>query len=167
MIRQGLESVQFETPTGPFMLTFDGPRLIGTGWPALGARVEAPSSTHGRARRAVRRRFERYFEQGRSRWDFQAFETPIGTAFQNACWRHARLIEAGDSKSYGWLAGRIGRPGAARAVGQAMRANPLPIVVPCHRVVGVTPRSGGFSGTTGDSLGMSIKRKLLELEQPA
>ena len=166
MTRRGLESIALETPTGPFTLTFDGSRLIGTGWPALGTRVEAPSTTHGRARRAVRRRFERYFEQGRSSWDFEAFETPVGTAFQNACWGHARLIEAGDSRSYGWLAGRIGRPGAARAVGQAMRANPMPIVVPCHRVVGVAPGSGGFSGTTGDSLGMQIKRKLLELEQP-
>ena len=58
-------------------------------------------------------------------------------------------------------------PGAARAVGQAMRVNPMPIVVPCHRIVGQASGSGGFSGSTGRSHGMWIKTKLLELEQPA
>jgi methylated-DNA-[protein]-cysteine S-methyltransferase len=166
MIGDALESIEFETPTGPFILTFAGPRLISTGWPALGARFEGHSSCHDRARQAVRRRFEIYFESGRAALGFLEFETPIGTPFQSACWKEARRIEAGSSRSYGWLAERIGRPKAARAVGQAMRANPLPIVVPCHRVVGLAPGSGGFSGSTGRSLGMSIKRKLLELEQP-
>lgn len=166
MIGDALESIELETPTGPFILTFAGPRLISTGWPALGARFEGHSSCHDRARQAVRRRFETYFESGRAELGFLEFETPIGTPFQSACWKEARRIEAGSSRSYGWLAERIGRPKAARAVGQAMRANPLPIVVPCHRVVGLAPGSGGFSGSTGRSLGMSIKRKLLELEQP-
>ena len=56
----GLESIELDTPTGPFVLTFDGPRLIATGWPDLGARIEAPSSRHGRTRRAVCRRFETF-----------------------------------------------------------------------------------------------------------
>ena len=166
MIGDTLESIEFETPTGPFILTFDGPKLFRTGWPALGARFEGPSSSHDRARQAIRRRFEIYFECGRARLGFLEFETPPGTPFQIACWKEARRIEAGTSRSYGWLAERLGRPKAARAVGQAMRANPLPIVVPCHRVVGLAPGSGGFSGSTGRSLGMTIKRKLLELEQP-
>lgn len=166
MIKGALESIEFETPTGPFILTFDGPRLIGSGWTALGARFEGSSSSHARVRQAVRRGFEIYFECGRAGLDFSEFETPIGTPFQSACWKQARQIEAGTSRSYGWLAERLGRPKAARAVGQAMRANPLPIVVPCHRVVGLAAGSGGFSGSTGRSLGMRIKRKLLELEQP-
>ena len=166
MIESALESLEFETPTGPFILTFAGPRLIGTGWPALGARIEGSSSSHDRARQAVRRRFETYFEFGRGKLDFLEFETPFATSFQIACWKQARQIKAGTSRSYGWLAERLGRPKAARAVGQAMRANPLPIVVPCHRVVGLAPGSGGFFGSTGRSLGMRIKRKLLEPEQP-
>ena len=166
MIEGALESLEFETPTGPFILTFDGPRLFRTGWPALGARFEGPSSSHDRARQAARRRFETYFECGRASLVLVADETPLGTPFQRACWKEARQIEVGTSRSYGWLAERLGRPKAARAVGQAMRANPLPIVVPCHRVVGLAPGSGGFSGSTGRSLGMRIKRKLLELEQP-
>ena len=167
MSRGALETIEFETPTGPFILTFDGPRLIGTGWPALGAEFKhGASPTHDGVRQAIRRQFETYFKCGRVTSGFKEFETPVGTAFQTACWREARLIEAGTSRSYGWIAERLGRPKAARAVGQAMRANPMPIVVPCHRVVGLAPGSGGFSGSTGQSLGMRIKRKLLELEQP-
>lgn len=166
MTRGLLESIEFDTPTGPFILTFEGARLIGTGWPALGAVKEGHSGSHGRIRQAIRKRFENYFQDGRGSLWFQEVGLVSGTPFQRACWEQARRIEAGCTKHYGWIAERLGRPKAARAVGQAMRANPLPIVVPCHRVVGLAAGSGGFSGSTGRSLGMRIKRKLLELEQP-
>lgn len=70
----------------------------------------------------------------------------------------ARLIPRGTCVTYGELARRAGRPGAARAVGQAMARNPVPLIVPCHRVVGAGSRLGGFAG------GTSLKRALLELE---
>lgn len=167
MSRGRLESIELDTPTGSFVLTFEGPQLIATGWPALGASVEAPSTSHARTRRLIQVRFEAYFEGDFSRASLGDFETPAGTSFQHACWTEARTIPIAGSRTYGWIAERIGRPAAARAVGQAMRANPMPIVVPCHRVIGRVPGSGGFSGSTGRSSGMRIKRKLLELEQPS
>ena len=167
MIQGRLESIEFDTSTGPFVLTFNGPTLVGTGWPALGAKIEESSSSHARTRQVIQTRFESYFQGERPRHCLLEFETPPGTPFQHACWKEARAIPPGSTRTYGWLAGRLGRPKAARAVGQAMRANPMPIVVPCHRVVGQTPGTGGFSGSTGLSLGMTIKTKLLELEQPA
>jgi methylated-DNA-[protein]-cysteine S-methyltransferase len=80
-----------------------------------------------------------------------------GTPFQRQVWQAARRIPGGSTRSYGWLAAQAGRPRAARAVGQAMARNPVPIVVPCHRVVG-TNGLGGFSG------GLDVKRRLLALE---
>jgi methylated-DNA-[protein]-cysteine S-methyltransferase len=81
-----------------------------------------------------------------------------GTAFQQTAWRAARSIPYGEVRSYGWLAREIGRPGAARAVGGAMGANPLLIIVPCHRVLCSDGGPGGYSG------GLEWKSRLLSLE---
>jgi methylated-DNA-[protein]-cysteine S-methyltransferase len=106
------------------------------------------------------RRFTAYFE-GQA-VDFpDALDIGGATAFQAAVWRTARLIPRGETRSYGWLAGKVGRPGAARAVGQALGRNPLPVVVPCHRVLAVGGGLGGFSG------GLAMKRFLLGLEASA
>ena len=90
------------------------------------------------------------------------FDLPIrlaGTAFQNKVWAALRDIPFGETTSYGALAARIGRPTASRAVGGANGANPLPIVVPCHRVIGSDKSLTGFGG------GIEIKRFLLAHEQ--
>lgn len=83
---------------------------------------------------------------------------PSGTAFQQRVWRELRGIPAGRTASYGEVASRIGRPGAARAVGLANARNPVPIVVPCHRVVAA---DGGLHGY---SAGVERKRCLLRHE---
>ena len=91
------------------------------------------------------------------------FDLPIelrGTEFQLEVWQALETIPYGETLSYGELADRVGRPGAARAVGGAVGANPLPIVIPCHRVMGANGAITGYSG--GD--GVSTKRRLLELE---
>ena len=80
------------------------------------------------------------------------------TPFQREVWHKTRLIPHAETKSYHWLAEQIGRPGAARAVGQALAQNPLPIVIPCHRVITKSGRLGGFSN------GLELKRRLLALE---
>ncbi len=67
-------------------------------------------------------------------------------------------IPAGETRSYGWLARKVGRPRAARAVGRVMATNPLPIVVPCHRVVGSDGSLHGYGG------GLDVKAELLRLE---
>jgi methylated-DNA-[protein]-cysteine S-methyltransferase len=81
-----------------------------------------------------------------------------GTAFQRHVWRAAMHIPFGRVRSYKWIALRIGGPRRARAVGRALGANPVPIVVPCHRVVAHDGSLGGFS------CGLRVKRKLLALE---
>jgi methylated-DNA-[protein]-cysteine S-methyltransferase len=75
----------------------------------------------------------------------------------------ARSIPAGVTETYGHLAGKVGRPGAARAVGQAMARNPVPLLVPCHRVVGASGAMCGFSAAGG----VLTKRRLLDLEARA
>lgn len=97
--------------------------------------------------------------------DFDDVPTPAGTAFQRKCWTICRRIPRGRTLTYGEVAKLAGAPGAARAVGQAMRRNPIPLIVPCHRVV-ATNGLGGYAGTdrTNDA---RCRRKagLLELER--
>lgn len=83
------------------------------------------------------------------------------TAFQRMVWQKTRLIPYGKTRSYSWIAEQVGKPEAARAVGQALSRNPLPIIIPCHRVVASNGKLGGFSG------GLEMKRYLLQLEASA
>jgi len=80
------------------------------------------------------------------------------TAFQRQVWQLTRLIPYGETRSYGWVAEQLGKAGAERAVGQALGQNPLPIIVPCHRVVASDGKLGGYSG------GVEMKRYLLHQE---
>jgi AraC family transcriptional regulator of adaptative response/methylated-DNA-[protein]-cysteine methyltransferase len=84
-----------------------------------------------------------------------------GTAFQRRVWDELRRIPYGDTRTYGEVARAIGRPAAVRAVGQACGANPVAVVVPCHRVVRTDGSLGGYG------LGLEQKRKLLEQERLA
>jgi methylated-DNA-[protein]-cysteine S-methyltransferase len=89
------------------------------------------------------------------------FDLPLaleGTAFQQMVWRALQTIPYGETLSYGGLARCIGKPTASRAVGAANGRNPIPIIIPCHRVIGAAGSLTGFGG------GLSTKRKLLELE---
>lgn len=78
--------------------------------------------------------------------------------FQRAVLEAARQIPFGETRSYGWIAKQIGKPRASRAVGQALRTNPIPIILPCHRVISGDGGLGGYAG------GLALKRKLLMLE---
>ncbi len=80
------------------------------------------------------------------------------TVFQRQVWCVARTIPYGSTQTYGWIAEKIGDPDARRAVGQALNANPLPLLVPCHRVIAARGKLGGFGG------GPETKSKLLQLE---
>jgi methylated-DNA-[protein]-cysteine S-methyltransferase len=91
----------------------------------------------------------------------RSFTVPVaadGTAFQKAVWAELAKIPYGKKRTYGELAATLGRPRGARAVGAACGANPVPILVPCHRVVGSNGSLGGFGA------GLTVKRKLLDLE---
>jgi methylated-DNA-[protein]-cysteine S-methyltransferase len=106
--------------------------------------------------RDARRQLEAYFDGTRREFDLPL--APRGTQFQLAVWQSLRGIPYGDTISYAQLAQRIGKPNAMRAVGAANGRNPLPIVVPCHRVIGANGDLTGFGG------GLPTKRFLLELE---
>ncbi len=80
------------------------------------------------------------------------------TEFQKKVWRIARTIEYGQTRTYGWIARQLGRPEAARAVGNAMGQNPVPPIVPCHRVMRSDGGLGGFSS------GIELKKLMLRLE---
>lgn len=92
----------------------------------------------------------------------ERFEVPLdlrGTPFQREVWVALGRIPYGETRSYGEIAAEIGRPRAYRAVGLANGANPVPLVIPCHRVIAAGGKLGGFGG------GLDTKRKLLALEQ--
>ena len=93
-----------------------------------------------------------------TRTEFTVPLSPAGTDFQRAVWRALQQIPYGETRAYGEIAEAVGRPGAARAVGTANHRNPIPIIIPCHRVVGSNGQLCGFGG------GLGVKRRLLELE---
>lgn len=109
--------------------------------------------------RGVARELEEYVRGERTAFTF-AIE-PRGTDFDHAVWREVARIPYGETATYGEVATRLGRPGAARAVGHANGRNPLPLVIPCHRVVAAGGKLGGYGG------GLPLKRRLLSLEQRA
>ena len=102
-------------------------------------------------------RLKAYFS-GRRRTFPDELDLSRATPFQRKVWETTRLIPYGETRSYFWVAEQIKKPGAGRAVGQALGSNPLPVIIPCHRVVASDGRLGGFSG------GLEVKEHLLWLE---
>ena len=107
----------------------------------------------------TRRQLEEYFRGERREFDLPL--APQGTEFQQRVWRRLREIEYGTTTTYGALAQELGNPNASRAVGLANGSNPIPIVIPCHRVIGANGTLTGFGG------GLPIKSALLALERAA
>lgn len=90
--------------------------------------------------------------------DFDCAFDLQGTPFQRAVWKAISRIPWGETRSYAWVAAEAGRPEAVRAAAQACGANPVPILIPCHRVIASDGTIGGFSG------GLDLKRRLLAIE---
>jgi len=124
--------------------------------PGAAKGAEAADKAGGPEVATLARELERYFERGE--WRFTVpLDLSSGTDFDRAVWKALAMIDVGKTCSYGEVARAIGRPRAARAVGNACGRNPVPVVVPCHRVVA----SGGIGGF---GLGLDLKRRLLTLE---
>jgi len=102
-------------------------------------------------------RLNRYFE-GEAVAFTDHLDLKNATPFQFAVWQIVRSIPYGQTRSYGWVARQMEIPHGARAVGQALAKNPLPVVVPCHRIISSRGELGGFS------YGMAMKRRLLQIE---
>lgn len=103
------------------------------------------------------RLFSEYFNGKRKKFRC-ALDFGRATVFQKQVWEATRSIPFGETRSYSWVAEQIGKPAAVRAVGRALGKNPLPIVVPCHRVIASNGSLCGFNG------GLEMKRDLLRLE---
>jgi len=107
--------------------------------------------------RRLRNDFLAYFSGRKVSFDYR-LDVAGFTPFRKAVWAAMKKIPYGQTRSYRWVAEKVGRPRAFRAVGNACAKNPMVIIVPCHRVVGSDGRLGGFSA------GLDLKRALLELE---
>jgi methylated-DNA-[protein]-cysteine S-methyltransferase len=151
-----------DTPIGRLAVVANGGRLHAIGWTDHHARMEKtlggasllPASDPGGLTTALRA----YFAGELTAIDTLPVDTR-GTDFQRTVWRALRDIPCGETLSYGELARRIGKPAAVRAVGLANGANPVGIVVPCHRVIGADGTLTGYGG------GLERKRWLLAHEQ--
>ncbi|MCL4797051.1 MAG: methylated-DNA--[protein]-cysteine S-methyltransferase [Bryobacteraceae bacterium] len=141
-----------DTPAGP--LTVAGR----DGWvETLRFGAEAGKGWEPGAFPDAARQLELYFQAKLKEFDLAL--RPEGTEFQQQVWTELRCIPYGATVTYGELARRIGHPAAVRAVGLANGANPIAIVIPCHRVVGAGGKLTGYAG------GLDVKRRLLALER--
>jgi methylated-DNA-[protein]-cysteine S-methyltransferase len=158
-LRRDLAYGHLPSPIGTLLLAGDGEALRLISFPE-GSRTVGPAEGWRRDDAlfaCVAAQLRAYFA-GELR-EFDVPLAPDGTGFQAAVWEALRRIPYGETASYGAIAGRIGRPTASRAVGAANGANPIPIIVPCHRVVGSSGSLTGFGG------GLGTKRFLLDHER--
>jgi len=150
--------IPIETSIGRFRAVFSERGLVRLDFPGKGEASLAPTSP-GAVGLMLERELDDYLE-GRLR----RFTVPLdlrGTAFQREVWGRVLEIHYRGTRTYAEVAGAVGRPRAARAVGAANGANPIPILVPCHRLVGASGSLTGYGG------GVALKRWLLALESPA
>lgn len=146
--------IYYQSPLGRLEIGGTDAAVILVRFAGFGSGAETPSTP---VLSECLSQLDEYF-QGR-RTEFSVELAPAGTPFQREVWRAVRRIGFGRTTSYGEIARSIGHPDAARAVGAANGANPIPILVPCHRVIG---KSGGLTGYGG---GLWRKEWLLRHEQ--
>jgi len=153
-------ATRFESPIGELLLTASDSALTGVWFPGKGEVTCAPANDgRGPANAVLARACEQLAEYfAGTRTTFAVPLEPAGTPFQRRVWEALRAIPYGATLSYSELARRLGDVRATRAVGAANGRNPIPIVVPCHRVVGADGSLTGFGG------GLDRKRWLLEHE---
>jgi methylated-DNA-[protein]-cysteine S-methyltransferase len=153
-----LRYCELSTPVGRLLLAGDDEGLRRISFQSGYHPVE-PAADWERAEEPFRdaiAQLEAYFAGKLRRFDVAL--APEGTPFQREVWSALTTIPYGETVTYGELARRLGRPNASRAVGAANGSNPIPIIIPCHRVIGADGSLTGFGG------GVVIKRRLLDLE---
>ena len=160
-MRQGMKSTVVDSPIGRLELLATDSALCGLNWAHHHAQPQNRSNDfrfddRSRILEQASEELQLYFEG-----KLQVFTVPCapeGTPFQRQVWSVLETIEWGKTLTYKTVANTLNKPSAARAVGTAIGKNPLPIFIPCHRVVGSNGSLTGFSG------GIDIKRELLALE---
>jgi len=148
-------SLSVDSPIGKITLTADDHAVTGVTLPGEGPEEPFAEKRTSLLVKAAGQLLE-YFRGERKKFDLPL--NPAGTAFQRKVWRELERIPFGTVATYGEIASRTGRPKGARAVGQANHRNPIPILIPCHRVVAAGGMLGGYGG------GTALKIRLLELE---
>lgn len=145
-------------PIGQLLLAGDGERLSLLGFPRgkMQRQHEAGWKQNPAPFHKVAQQLDEYFAGERVAFDVPL--QPVGTEFQKNVWKALTKIPYGETWSYGQLARYIGKPKASRAVGAANGLNPIPIIIPCHRVIGSNGKLTGFGG------GLETKEFLLSLE---
>ncbi len=146
------------SPIGPFLVAGTDTTLCVTGFPTGHQQRQPEPDWHrdGAPLRYATEQLAAYFDG--ERVDFDVPLNPMGTPFQHDVWRALQKIPYGETTTYGELARSLGKPNASRAVGAANGANHIPVIIPCHRVIGSNGSLTGFAG------GLTAKRTLLELE---
>ena len=143
-----------DTPFGPMVL--EGEETLTRLWLPNALPDNRGRGEESPLLRVARTQLLEYLSGARRSFDLPL--DPAGTDFQRSVWEALRAIPYGQTRTYGEMAAAVGRPRALRAVGQANHVNPLPIFIPCHRVVG---RGGALTGYAG---GLDLKGALLALE---
>ncbi len=158
MSEKTIQFCYYESPIGPLLLIGSDRCLHAVSFPLDGQAIPAESLWRENLASfdEVRRELDAYFDG-----KLERFTVPYllkGSSFQLSVWRMLCTIPYGSVMSYGEVARRVGKPKGAQAVGMANHANPLPIIIPCHRVIGADGSMVGFAG------GLEIKRWLLAHE---
>jgi methylated-DNA-[protein]-cysteine S-methyltransferase len=148
-------TMPYESPIGRLVLECDDDRLIGIWLPHERRHARNDADDVPPVLKETASQLDEYFAGERT--DFDVRMEMDGTDFQREVWTELTRIPYGETISYGELARRVGRPSAPRAVGQANGRNPIPVIVPCHRVLA----SNGIGGYGG---GLKVKRQLLAVE---
>jgi methylated-DNA-[protein]-cysteine S-methyltransferase len=159
----------FTSPLGAIYVAFDGEIVIALSFTSgsqrhfleeLGERTSQPVRHSDTAVRPVVSELAEYFKGKRKEFSFSC-DLSSHTDFQQKVLNAAASIPFGQTRTYRWLAEQAKSPDAFRAAGQVMAHNPVPIIIPCHRVIG---SSGGLCGFAGGLRALDLKRKLLEIE---
>jgi methylated-DNA-[protein]-cysteine S-methyltransferase len=148
---------KFESPLGTLYLVFLGNTLVRIEFEKTHRVEPAAHVSPERVSYSLKIQLREYFK-GKLREFTQEVVLLQGTDFDKKVWLVLKEIPYGETRSYRWLAERTGNPKAVRAVGQALSRNPIPIILPCHRIIESNGSLGGYSG------GINIKRRLLDLE---
>lgn len=149
------------TFAGEFVASYSDNGLARLNFPGRDRHADDPGASLTRDQRAWHRLTTHAVKAvlaGKNPTALPPLDLRAGTDFQRAVWRQMQRLAVGQTISYGELAAALRKPGAARAVGAACGANPIPVLIPCHRVLAAAGRLGGFSG------GLEVKRELLANE---
>ena len=151
-----VHALEVASPLGTLQLISEADYLVELNWYGAHKALSSTTGSQPTILRTAADELSQFFSGHRH--DFSVPVKPMGTAFQLSVWRELQTIKWGETYSYRDIAKRLGKPTGSRAVGGAVGRKPIPIFIPCHRIVGANGSLTGFSG------GLQNKKKLLECE---